>query len=103
MTDAINFSYDVDIYKEWASMIAHNEVGGPYEGKYYTGYASRKKHKHYTHSHEDINRTYGDKIVNYAEIEEVFSRAMGNSAYQFRSAALEDVRDIVNYIQQEEG
>ncbi|AIQ21139.1 carboxylate--amine ligase [Paenibacillus sp. FSL H7-0357] len=103
MTDAINFSYDVDIYKEWASMIAHNEVGGPYEGKYYTGYASRKKHKHYTHSHEDIYRTCGDKIVNYAEIEEVFSRAMGNSAYQFRSAALEDVRDIVNYIQQEEG
>lgn len=103
MTDAINFSYDVDIYKEWASMIAHNEVGGPYEGKYYTGYASRKKHKHYTHSHEDIYRTYGDKIVNYAEIEEVFSRAMGNSAYQFRSAVLEDVRDIVNYIQQEEG
>jgi hypothetical protein len=103
MTDAINFSYDVDIYKEWASMIAHNEVGGPYEGKYYTGYASRKQHKHYTHSHEDIYRTYGDKIVNYAEIEEVFSRAMGNSAYQFRSAALEDVRDIVNYIQQEEG
>ncbi|MEK5240325.1 ATP-grasp domain-containing protein [Paenibacillus sp. FSL L8-0470] len=103
MTDAINFSYDVDIYKEWASMIAHNEVDGPYEGKYYTGYASRKKHKHYTHSHEDIYLTYGDKIVNYAEIEEVFSRAMGNSAYQFRSAALEDVRDIVNYIQQEEG
>jgi biotin carboxylase len=102
MTDAINFSYDVDVYKEWAGMIAHNEVGGPYEGKYYTGYASRKNHKHYTHSHEDIYRTYGDKIVNYAEIEEVFSRAMGNSAYQFRSPSLEDVREIVNYIQQQE-
>jgi hypothetical protein len=103
MTDAINFSYDVDVYKEWASMIALGEVGGPYEGKYYTGYASRKNHKHYTHSHEDIYRAYGDKIVNYAEIEEVFSRAMGNSAYQFRSPSLEDVREIVKYIQQEEG
>lgn len=103
MTDAINFSYDVDVYKEWAGMIAKGEVGGPYEGKYYTGYASRKQHKHYTHSHEDIYRTYGAKIVNYAEIEEVFSRAMGNSAYQFRSPSLEDVREIVRYIQQEEG
>lgn len=103
MTDAINFSYDVDVYKEWARMVVHNETGGPFEGKYYTGYASRKQHKHYSHSHEDIYRRFGDKIVNYAEIEEVFSRAMGNSAYQFRSASLEDVRDIVNYIQQEEG
>lgn len=102
MTDAINFSYDVDIYKEWASMIVHNEVGGPYRGKYYTGYASRKRHKSYAHTHGDIYRTYRDKIVNYAEIEEVFSRAMGNSAYQFRSESLEDVRDIVGYIQLEE-
>ncbi|WP_231574800.1 ATP-grasp domain-containing protein [Paenibacillus sp. FSL R7-0273] len=103
MTDAINYSYDVDVYKEWAGMVANNEVSGPYEGKYYTGYASRKRHKHYSHSHEDIYRTYGDKIVNYAEIEEVFSRAMGNSAYQFRSPDLETVREIVKYIQQEEG
>ncbi|ULO10168.1 ATP-grasp domain-containing protein [Paenibacillus sp. 19GGS1-52] len=103
MTDAINFTYDVDIYKEWASMIVHNEVGGPYEGKYYTGYASRKQHKHYVHSHEDILHTFGPQIVNYNEIEEVFSRAMGNSAYQFRSGQLEEVRNIVNYVQQEEG
>ncbi|MEK5490243.1 ATP-grasp domain-containing protein [Paenibacillus sp. FSL R7-0297] len=103
MTDAINFAYDVDVYKEWASMVVHNEVGGPYEGKYYTGYASRKSHKHYAHSHEDIYREFGGKIVNYAEIEEVFSRAMGNSAYQFRSPELSEVRDIRGYIHQEEG
>ncbi|MBW4084506.1 acetyl-CoA carboxylase biotin carboxylase subunit family protein [Paenibacillus sp. S150] len=103
MTDAINFSYDVDVYREWARMIVHNETGGPYEGKYYTGYASRKNHKRYAHNHEDICRTFGSKIVNYAEIEEVFSRAMGNSAYQFRSPELEEVRAIVNYIQLEEG
>ncbi|MNN67767.1 hypothetical protein D3C81_1834230 [compost metagenome] len=85
-------------------MVVHNESGGPFEGKYYTGYASRKRHKHYSHSHGDIYRTFGDKIVNYAGIEEVFSRAMGNSAYQFRSADLEEVRDIVSYIHQvEEG
>lgn len=103
MTDAINFSYDTDVYREWARMVVHNEVHGPYEGKYYTGYASRKRHKHYTHSHEDIYRTFGDKVINYAEIEEVFSRAMGNCAYQFRSTELEEVREIVKYIHQEEG
>ncbi|MBT2291445.1 ATP-grasp domain-containing protein [Paenibacillus albidus] len=102
MTDAINFSYNVDIYREWARMIVHREVGGPYTGQYYTGYASRKQHKHYVHSHEDILSTYSGQIVNYNAIEEVFSRAMGNSAYQFRARELDEVRDIVNYIQLEE-
>ncbi|ASA26543.1 carboxylate--amine ligase [Paenibacillus donghaensis] len=103
MTDAINFSYDVDIYKEWAAMIVNDQMGGPYEGQYYTGYASRKQHKHYVHSHGDILNTYENLIVKYAEIEQVFSRAMGNSAYQFRSPSLDQVREIVNYIQLEEG
>lgn len=103
MTDAINFAYDVDIYREWASMVVHNHVGGPYPGRYYSGYASRKDHKHYVHSHEDILRTYGGQIVNYSEIENIFSRASGNRAYQFRSTQLDEVRDIVKFIQQEEG
>ncbi|WP_379137479.1 acetyl-CoA carboxylase biotin carboxylase subunit family protein [Paenibacillus sp. sgz500958] len=103
MTDAINFAYDVDVYKEWARMVVHNEVGGPYPGQYYSGYASRKNHKHYVHSHEDILRTFGGQIVNYNEIEDIFSRASGNRAYQFRSAQLDDVRDIVKFIQLEEG
>lgn len=102
MTDAINYTYNIDIYKEWASMVVRNTVGGPYKGKYYTGYASRKKHKEYVHSHEEILKTYGDSIVNYDLIEDVFSRAMGNSAYQFRSTSFEKVREIVQFIQLEE-
>lgn len=103
MTDAINFAYDVNVYKEWASMVVHNVVGGPYPGQYVVGYASRKNHKHYVHSHEDILHTYGEQIVHFNRIDEIFSRASGNSAYQFRSAQLDEVRDIVRYIHQEEG
>lgn len=101
MTDAINFTYDIDVYKEWASMVVNNKVGGPYKGKYNTGYASRKNHKNYIHTHEDILETYSDKIVNYGEIEDVFSRAMGNRAYQFRSVNLDEIKEIVDYIQSE--
>lgn len=101
MTDAINYSYDIDIYKEWASMIVTNKVGGPYLGKYYTGYASRKRHKNYVFSHEEILKTYNLEIVNFEDIEDVFSRAMGNSAYQFRSINLDKIKEIVSYIQLE--
>jgi biotin carboxylase len=101
MTDAINFTYDINIYKEWADMVVNNKVGGPYSGKYYTCYASRKNHKVYLHSHEEITEKYKNEIVNYAEIEDVFSRAMGNRAYQFRSADFDVVKKIKDFIQAE--
>jgi len=99
MTDAINYSYDMDVYREWAGMIVHNKVGGPFTGRYYTGYASRKNHIRYVNDHRAILATHGDRIVHFAPIEDVFSRAMGNAAYQFRSEDFEEVKAIVRFIQ----
>ncbi|MEW4368757.1 ATP-grasp domain-containing protein [Paenibacillus kandeliae] len=101
MTDAINYSYDVDIYSRWAQMVVHGGDGEPPQGHYYTGYASRKDWKHYMHSHDDIVWELGDALVRYDEIEEIFSRASGNRAYQFRADSLERVREIADYIQAE--
>jgi len=83
-------------------MVVNNKIGGPFPGKYYTGYASRKTHKNYIHSHREILQTYLKEIVNFENIEDIFSRAMGNSAYQFRALNLDKVREIVSYIQLEE-
>ena len=99
MTDAINFSYDTDVYRLWADMVVRNKVDGPLSGRYYTGYASRKDHIRYRHDHVAILAAHGDSIVNYNRIEPVFSRAMGNCAYQFRSENFDDVRAIVRFIQ----
>ncbi|MCR6498277.1 ATP-grasp domain-containing protein [Shinella sp. CPCC 101442] len=102
MTDAINYSYDMDVYREWAQMVVHNTVGGPFTGRYYTGYASRKNHIRYVNDHRAIVAAHGEKIVHFAPIEDVFSRAMGNFAYQFRSEDFEEVRAIVRFIQDSE-
>lgn len=99
MTDAINYSYDMDVYREWAQMVVNNTVGGPFTGRYYTGYASRKNHIRYVNDHRAILAAHGDRIVHYAPIEDVFSRAMGNFAYQFRSQDFDEVKAIVRFIQ----
>ena len=99
MTDAINYSYDMDVYTEWANMVVRNKVGGPFKGKYFTGYASRKNHIRYVHDHLKILRTFKNQIVNYHPIEDVFARAMGNFAYQFRSPDFDEVKAIVRFIQ----
>lgn len=99
MTDAINYTYDTNIYRRWADMVVRNQAEEQTRGKYFTGYASRKDHKTYTHSHQEIMDTYGDAILYFSRIEDVFSRAMGNSAYQFRAGTYEEVKEIINYIQ----
>lgn len=99
MTDAINYSYDMDVYREWASMVAHNRTGGPFPGKYFTGYASRKHRLDYRYSHDEIVAKWHGKLVKYQEVETVFRRAMGDFAYQFRSKDLDEVREIVTFIQ----
>ncbi|CAM3301698.1 MULTISPECIES: ATP-grasp domain-containing protein [Saccharibacillus] len=101
MTDSINYAYEVDVYTKWANMVVHGGSGEPPAGHYYTGYASRKDRKHYVRSHEDLQRELGDALVRYDEIDEIFSRASGNRAYQFRADSLDGVRRIADLIQEE--
>lgn len=101
MTDAINYSYDIDIYGEWANMVVNNSVSGNFKGKYYTAYASRKDHYRYRHSHQDVLAAHADKVVRHNEIEQIFSKAMGNYAYQLRSKDLQALRAAVAYIHEE--
>jgi hypothetical protein len=53
------------------------------------------------HSHADVLAAHGDKIVHHQAIEEVFSRAMGNYAYQMRSKDQKALRQAVDYIHAE--
>jgi hypothetical protein len=99
MTDAINYAYDIDVYREWAEMVVHDKVQGPFKGRYFVGYASRKNHIRYSHDHQAILKAHGGEIVHFAPIEDVFSRAMGNFAYQFRSEDFDEVKAIVRFIQ----
>ena len=101
ITDSINFTHDMDIYREWANMVVNGRVDGPFEGKYYTAYASRKYHKHYRHDHETVMHELNGKLVKHSAIAPIFSRAMGNYAYQFRSGSLEEIRHMINFIHQE--
>jgi hypothetical protein len=101
MTDAINFSYDMDIYREWANMVVNNLVDGPFTGKYHTAYASRKHHKNYLYDHGSVIDQINGHLVKHSPIEPIFSRAMGNYAYQFRTTLLEDVKKIIDLIQRE--
>ncbi|OAV68464.1 argininosuccinate lyase [Bacteroidales bacterium Barb4] len=100
MPDAINYTHDTDIYKRWADMVLRRQPAEAYKGKYFTGYAARRNHKKYQHSHEEILDKYKDNLVFYSDIDEIFRGAMGDFAYQFRAATYKNVKAVIDYIQQ---
>lgn len=98
MTDSINYTYDIDIYRLWANMVVYNRVEGPFVGKYYTGFASRKNHLAYVHKHDEILLRFGHQMVNHYSITDVQSQSRGNYAYQFRAENYDEVKQIADFI-----
>ena len=101
ITDAINFSYDMDIYREWANMIVKGKIDGPFKGRYFTAYASRKNHLEYELDHYAVLNKLNGNLVKHSAIEPIFSRAMGNYAYQFRTETMEEVKQMIMLVQKE--
>jgi biotin carboxylase len=97
-TDMFNYACDIDIYRVWAELLVHRRTELPYTRKYHCCYASRKNNRPYRHGHEDIMTRYGDVMVQAASVPGVFSSALGDMGYIFRSAKLDDIFEIINYI-----
>lgn len=97
-TDMFNFACDIDIYKAWADLLVHNRTDLNYRRDYHCCYASRKYNQHYAHSHEDILSHYGTYMVQVESVPGVFSSALGDIGYIFRSESLDELLEIVRFI-----
>ena len=97
-TDMFNYACDIDIYRVWAELLVHRRTELPYARKHHCCYASRKYNQRYRHGHEDIMTRYSDFMVQVASVPGVFSSALGDIGYIFRSAKLDDIFEIINFI-----
>ena len=101
-TDMFNFACDIDIYRIWAELLVHNRTDIKYAREYHCCYASRKSHLRYRYRHEDILSRYGDYLVQIDRVPGVFSSALGDIGYMFRSKDLDKILEIVKFIHQTE-
>lgn len=99
-TDMFNYANDIDIYYQWAHVVVHNRFTAEYARKYHCCYIGRKLNRSYSHSHEDILRTFDSKIMQHEPISGVFSTALGDYGYLVRSPDLEDIHEMARYIQE---
>ena len=99
-TDMFNFACDIDIYKIWAELLVNDQTAVHYTRAYHCCYASRKSNQRYTHSHADILARYGAFMVQIESVPGVFSSALGDIGYIFRSKSLDEILEIVGFIHQ---
>ena len=99
-TDMFNYACDIDIYRIWAELLVQQRTEIKYRRDYHCCYASRKFNRHYANSHEDILSSYGDFMVQVESVPGVFSSALGDIGYIFRSKSLDQILEIVNYVHQ---
>ena len=97
-TDMWNFANDIDIYREYASVVVNNAFTAAVTRPYYCGYIGRRRHKPYLHSHEEILSFFHQQIPHHAPMSGVFAPALGDYGYIVRSPDLEEVTKIAGSI-----
>ncbi|MBI5896315.1 MAG: carboxylate--amine ligase [Desulfobacterales bacterium] len=97
-TDMFNYACDIDIYRAWARLLALGDADLKYTRKYHCCYASRKQQLNYRHGHEEILARYGDRIVQVVRVPGVFSSALGDIGYIFRSPDMDVVEEVTTFI-----
>jgi len=101
-TDMFNYACDIDIYRTWADLLVHHRTDLNYKRDYHCCYASRKDNQRYAYSHEDILSHYSAFMVQIESVPGVFSSALGDIGYIFRSKRLDEMMEIVRFIHQTE-
>jgi hypothetical protein len=99
-TDMFNYANDIDIYREWARVVAHNRFTAAWCRPYHVGYVGRKRGKRYVHGPGEILSAFGGLIVHHEEIDSIFRAAIGDHGYLIRSKDLDEVRAAARYIQE---
>jgi len=98
-TDMFNYAADIDIYSLWAQLITSGSLETSYTRAYHCCYASRKNRYTYRYTHAQIVEAYGDWIVQVASVPGVFSSALGDEGYMFRSPDLGQIKEITAFVQ----
>ena len=99
-TDMFNYANNIDIYKEWAHVVAYNHFTADVERPYHCGYVGRKFNRSYAHSHQDVLDMVGARMCHHEDISGIFSAALGNYGYIVRSPELGEIIEMAEYIQE---
>lgn len=98
-TDMFNYANDIDIYRTWAELLVQGRGPLTADRRFHCCYASRKHRHRYRRTHDEIMSRYGSVIQEVVQVPGVFSSALGDIGYIFRSPEMDEIAAIVAFIQ----
>lgn len=96
--DLFNHGAEVDLYADWADVVTRRECRPPGARPYHCCYAGRKNTLRHRLSHEEVLRRFAERIVFHTPVPRLFRGGMGDYAYIFRVADLEEMHGIARAI-----
>ncbi len=93
--DMFNYANDVNLYQEWANIVAYSYSRVNAARPYHCAYVGRKWTVAHRLSHDDVLRLYGPWIPYHCPMSEVLSPALGHYAYLLRSPDLAELRGMI--------
>ena len=96
--DMWNFANDIDMYRQYAQVVARNTTDAHELGKYYCCYAGRKYTSQYANSVDEVIYRYSSGTLFHGEMPRILSKAMGDYAFIFRVEEFEELKERVHFI-----
>jgi hypothetical protein len=89
--DMWNYQNDANLYRAWAELLVHGNVGQRFERPFCVAYVGRKDRYRYAMPLDAVLSRFGALIVHHEVVNDVFSAALGNYGFILRSPRLEDL------------
>lgn len=96
--DVMNFANDIDLYQEYARIMARQPFSTEVDYPYFCGYVARRHTQHYQYSLDDISQRFPMAIVQVSPVPYVMSQLMGDMAIIVRHHDRETLLDITSQI-----
>ena len=95
--DMFNYANDADLYQEWANVVVRNQYTASTDRPFHCCFLGRKRTIRYRHDREAVKARLGDMFLQELELPRIFSRAMGDTAFLFRSPSLAEVQAAIAF------
>lgn len=100
--DMCNYSADIDLYREWANIIANRQFEEDGRLKYCCAFAGRRtKERTYAHNNQEIFSKYGNIIMFADKITGSLADGMGDYVYVARSKNFGLLKEFTDFVQWE--
>jgi hypothetical protein len=99
IVDMWNYQNDVDMYREWASLVVNGHTEARATRPYFCAYVGRKTRLRYAHGVDEALARFGGLVQHHEPIVPVFSTAMGNYGFVLRSPDLAEIEAAAAFIQ----